>query len=107
MSARILATGLAATGMLGLTAGYAIGQGADASSPALDNGQLSATDLQVAPLPGAAAQQPTENYPAPQAPRQRVIQVPLQPPSAAVAGNGAGSGNRAPAPTQQQSSGSH
>lgn len=114
MSARILATGLAATGMLGLTAGYALGEKPDDSAPVLDNFLPTAADAQVSDLPGAAPQQPTEQV-SPQlppngrsqAPQQRVIQVPVQPPSGAVAGNGAGSGNWGGGPTQQQSSGSN
>ena len=114
MSARILATGLAATGMLGMTAGYAFAQKENKESPVLDNGQLTAADAQFAQLPPAPAGNITEQQPAPllqtpqhQAPQQRVIQVPVQPPVAADPGPGAGSGNWTPAPTQQQSSGSN
>ena len=109
LSARILATGLAATGMFGLTAGYAFAQRAEKSAPTTGDGLA---------LPAAAPQAPAAAGTLPlQAPQQpapqqasgapRVVQVPVDAPTAAAPGNGAGSGNWAPAPTQQQSNGSN
>ena len=114
LSARILATGLAATGMFGMTAGYALGQRAEEASPAAGSGVAPPAVAPQAPATAGAlpAQAPEQKAPQQKAPQQaspapRVVQVPVDVPAAAAPGNGAGSGNWAPAPTQQQSNGSN
>lgn len=113
LSARILATGLAATGMFGMTAGYALGQRADDAAPVIDTGPSGTTPGDVATAPGAPSPQatlpaaPPAEAPQQASPAPRVVQVPVDVPTAASPGSGAGSGNWAPAPTQQQSNGSN
>lgn len=111
MSARILATGLAATGTLGLTAGYAAGARADAQPSLLDNMSLTDGSQSVAPLAPAMPHQPSETQPVPQQGNGRVIQVPVPGISPATPGSSAGSTSdwqQPPqGPAQQQSSGSH
>ena len=100
MSARILATGLAATGTLGLTAGYAVGARAQSQPTTLDNVALADSSQSVAPLSPAAPQQSPG----------RVIQVPVPGISPATPGSSAGTQRpvqRHQAPVQQQSSGSN
>lgn len=108
MSARILATGLAATGTLGLTAGYAVGARAEAQPKVLDNVSVADGAQSVSPLPPAAPQQPTESQPRKEP--GRVVQVPVPGISPATPGSSAGTQRpvqRQQAPVQQQSSGSN
>lgn len=110
MSARILATGLAATGTLGLTAGYAIGARAESQPGTLENISLVDSSQSIAPLSPATPQQPTESQAAPQQSPGRVIQVPVPGISPAAPGSSAGTQRpvqRQQAPAQQQSSGSN
>ena len=110
MSARILATGLAATGTLGLTAGYAVGARAQSQPTTLDNVALADSSQSVAPLSPAAPQQSAGSQAAPQQSPGRVIQVPVPGISPATPGSSAGTQRpvqRHQAPVQQQSSGSN
>ena len=107
MSARILATGLAATGTLGLTAGYALGARNDAAAPVLDNVSFdnSSGTQSVTPLAPAAPQQPTQSESVPQQ-APRIIQLPVPGISPARPATSQGQ-TQQQAPAQQQSSGSH
>lgn len=109
MSARILATGLAATGTLGLTAGYAVGARNVPGAQQFDSASTPAGQQGITELSPAQPQQPVQTQDAPsQAPR--VIQVPV--PGIAPANPGQPSGRASGSfqqqgPAQQQSSGSN
>ena len=120
LSARILATGLATTGTLGLTAGYAFSAPAKSSpTPGSDTGTATVpgadtaavapadTTPSAAPAPSQAPAPPAAGQPAiTVAPPVVVLEVPTIAP--ATPGSNAGSGNQwAPDPSNQQSSGSN
>lgn len=116
LSARILATGLATTGTLGLTAGYAFSAPSQNSpAPATDSGAPPATassappateqEATQAPEPSTSAASSTATGAA-DAPPVVVLEIP--PVAPATPGASAGSGwIPAPDPGNQQSSGSN
>ena len=114
LSARILATGLATTGTLGLTAGYAFSAPAK-SSPAPTTDTTHTTGSPATPGPeaaqGPAAQIPAQQTPAKQTPGTTgapVVVLEVPPIEPATPGSSAGSGwTNTPDPGTQQSSGSN
>ena len=107
ISARILATGLSATALIGLTSGYTLSQKVSAAQPTIPESIVSNVAQKSAIDPGVITQ------------TSQVINVPVPAASAATAGTpsvqvqapapvaAAPAKAPAPAPTTQQSSGSN